>query len=220
MEIVMKEIWKDTEYEGYMVSNKGKVRSTRKMLSFGDNGHGYLNVMLSVNKRHIRRYVHRLVAKAFIPNPNNYPEINHKDGNKQNNNVDNLEWCTRKMNNRHAWETGLKKDFDRTPAYREKVSRTVKKLWATGVYKPRLSEDWTPEQKERARLAQLNSAKKKRGGEHPCAKKVRCVETGEIFECIRHADQKYGGRGVKGIFGGKQKTAYGLHWELLNIRRI
>ncbi len=209
----MKEIWKDTEYEGYMVSNKGRVCSTRKILSFGNNGRGYLNVMMSIKNHQFRRYVHRLVAQAFIPNPNNYPQINHKDGNKHNNCVENLEWCTCEMNHRHAWKTGLKKDFDRTPEYRKRVSTTVKRLWAAGVYKPKLSEDWTPEEREKARQAQLNSTKKKRGGEHPCAKKVRCVETGEVFECIRHADRKYGGSGVKGVFGKKQKTAYGLHWE-------
>ena len=87
----MKEIWKETEYDGYLVSNKGRVASTRKILSYGNNGKGYLNVMLSVNKKHFRRYVHRLVAKAFIENPKNYPQVNHKDGNKSNNCVENLE---------------------------------------------------------------------------------------------------------------------------------
>lgn len=53
-------------------------------------------------------YIHRLVAKAFCPNPNGYKEVNHIDGNKENNNAYNLEWCTRSQNNKHAYETGLR----------------------------------------------------------------------------------------------------------------
>lgn len=207
------EIWKNTEYDGYMVSSKGRVKSKNKILSANNNGHGYLSVMMSNKNCPFRRYVHRLVAKAFVENPNNYPQINHKDGNKQNNNAENLEWCTQKQNNQHAWDNGLCKGFERTSEYRERVRKTVKRLWKQGVYKKRTSEDWTPEQREKARIAQINSPYKKRGKDHPCAQRVMCIETGEVFDCIKYADAKYGGSGVKGIFGKKQKTAYGMHWK-------
>ena len=59
--------------------------------------------------------VHKLVAEAFIPNPNNYSYVNHIDGNKQNNYIDNLEWCTLYQNNTHAYKTGLRKSTDITP---------------------------------------------------------------------------------------------------------
>lgn len=59
---------------------------------------GYLHVLLCKNGKYITHNVHRLVAETFIPNPDNLPEINHKDENKENNCVDNLEWCTRKYN--------------------------------------------------------------------------------------------------------------------------
>lgn len=206
------EIWKNTEYDGYMVSNKGNVKSKNKILSKCNNGHGYLSVIMSVKNKQFREYVHRLVAKAFVENVNNYPQINHKDCNKQNNNAENLEWCTQAQNNKHARDNGLCKGFERTEEYKRRVSNTVKKLWKQGVYKPRTSESWTKEMRERARIAQINSIKKKRGGEHPCAKKVVCIETGEVFDCIRLADNKYGGSGVKGIFSKKQNTAYGMHW--------
>lgn len=109
----MKEIWKDVEgYEGfYQVSNLGRVRSLDryvngnhitcdfqfakgKMLKLKNNRLGYPTVMLRKNGTFKTVLVHRLVAKAFIPNPNNLPYINHKDENPTNSAVTNLEWCT------------------------------------------------------------------------------------------------------------------------------
>lgn len=103
------EIWKDVVgYEGYYeVSNLGNVRSvTRKkkgkQLKPLARQHGYLAVQLwgnGGNKRGFRTFsIHRLVAEAFIPNPNSYPEINHINEIKTDNSVENLEWCTRKQN--------------------------------------------------------------------------------------------------------------------------
>ena len=100
----MYEIWKDIEnYEGlYQISNKGHVKSlykgSERILKLWDNGRGYLRVQLTKENtsKHIR--VHRLVARAFIPNPYNLPEINHIDENKKNNSVENLEWCDRRYN--------------------------------------------------------------------------------------------------------------------------
>lgn len=98
----MQEIWKDIkDYEGlYKISNLGNVKSlkTNKNLYYSKSKN-YLRV--SLNKDGIRKgySIHRLVAEAFIPNPNNYPCVNHKDCNGNNNNVDNLEWCTHKQNN-------------------------------------------------------------------------------------------------------------------------
>ena len=71
------------------------------------NGWGYLEIWLTIDGKQIRKLVHRLVAKEFIPNPLDKPEVNHIDGNKQNNRVDNLEWVTGSENKRHAFLTGL-----------------------------------------------------------------------------------------------------------------
>lgn len=108
------EIWKDIlGYEGfYQVSNLGRVRSVDRIVkgSFGSqhkksiilapaiNTAGYYSVALTRNAKGKTFRVHRLVAEAFIPNPGNYPIINHKDENKLNNNVNNLEWCTYSYN--------------------------------------------------------------------------------------------------------------------------
>lgn len=109
--LLPKQFWKDIPgYEGlYQVSNTGRVRSlnyngTRKtkVLKQGTNKDGYKRIKLYKDGKFKVYLVHRLVALAFIPNPNNYPIINHKDENRWNNNVDNLEWCTYKYNSNYG----------------------------------------------------------------------------------------------------------------------
>ena len=100
----MEEIWKDIHgYEGlYSISNFGQVYSVKrkKLLKLINSHHGYKRVRLYTNINEWKTFaVHRLVAQEFIPNPNNLPEVNHKDDNHSNNNVDNLEWCTIAYNN-------------------------------------------------------------------------------------------------------------------------
>lgn len=124
---MQEEIWKDIPgYEGrYKISNFGNIQSlNREVLSKGklhqtiptkyikqqkDKRHSYLYVDLYDNISRKRFRVHRLVAMTFIPNPNNYPQINHIDGNKQNNSANNLEWCTQSHNMKEAYKIGLEK---------------------------------------------------------------------------------------------------------------
>lgn len=116
----MTEIWKDiVGYEGlYQVSNLGRVKSLPKYDRKGrfhserikapaNNGTGYLVVNLKHDGKQQMRTVHRLVAEVFLPNDNTSLEINHIDGDKSNNCVNNLEWCTRSENIRHAVKNGL-----------------------------------------------------------------------------------------------------------------
>ena len=110
----MEEIWRDIKgYEGlYQVSNMGRVKALERidnkkrrlkerMLAFSPSN-GYKVVHLYKNGVQKSFSVHRLVGEAFIPNPKNEPCINHRDENKLNNNVDNLEWCTQKYNNNYG----------------------------------------------------------------------------------------------------------------------
>ena len=114
--------WRDIiGYEGiYQVSNTGQIRSLERwnghkrvkrespyIMSQSTTTTGYKKVELQVRKNRKSLKVHRLVAMAFISNPENKPNINHKDGNPTNNRVDNLEWCTQKENVEHAYATGL-----------------------------------------------------------------------------------------------------------------
>jgi hypothetical protein len=106
------EIWKDIKgYEGlYQVSNLGRVKSLgnskskkEKILKPFKRGRGYLTVKLFNNNKKKQIFIHRLVAETFIDNPDNLPQVNHKDENKQNNLLDNLEWCTNKDNARYSF---------------------------------------------------------------------------------------------------------------------
>lgn len=118
-----REEWKDVEgYEGiYQVSNLGRLKSLErivhskkwdrreplKILSPPKLKNGYLLATLRKEGKSEKVLLHRLIAKAFIPNPNNLPQINHIDGNKQNNNISNLEWVTAQENIIHAYTNNL-----------------------------------------------------------------------------------------------------------------
>lgn len=173
----MKEIWKETFFsKNYLVSNFGKVKSKDRIvvcnrkkysdkISFSRKGtqikpektkNGYLVLRISINGIKKRYLLHRVVAIAFLPNPNNFPCINHKDGNKENNNIKNLEWCTYSYNNKHAFRVLGKKSYKQI--------------------------------------------------------KIKCVETGEIFESIAKAKEIYKGD-IQACIAGRQKTSAGLHWR-------
>lgn len=136
----MQEIWKDIEgYEGrYQISNYGRIRGLRfrgkartvpKILSQPINCNGY-HIITIRDKNNKRKtfIVHRLVAKAFIPNPNNFPVINHKDENKLNNHVQNLEWCTVSYNTKYS----LHRHKERMDMHIKRFYETVapKSKWA------------------------------------------------------------------------------------------
>lgn len=95
---------KITGYENYEVRPNGEVINTKtgKVLKPFKNTRGYLQVKLYNHNGYKYYYVHRLVAQAFIPNPENLPQVNHKDENTSNNNVENLEWCTAYYNSNYG----------------------------------------------------------------------------------------------------------------------
>lgn len=123
----MKEEWKDIKgYEGwYQVSNLGQVRSVERQINNNSvlqtyKSHilkqsitkkGYPYVVLYKNSKGTHKCIHRLVAMCFIENPDGLLQVNHMDGNKTNNIVDNLEWCNNSENQKHAYSHGLKKPF-------------------------------------------------------------------------------------------------------------
>lgn len=136
------EIWKDIQgYEGfYQVSNLGNVKSLDRYVMHSDGGQhfckgkilskgyerGYWNVNLWVDNLGHTFKVHRLVANAFIPNPLNLPHINHKDEDKANSCMDNLEWCTAKYNHNY---NGLPKRIAEKIDYKEVAKKNSKKVY-------------------------------------------------------------------------------------------
>lgn len=145
------EVFKDVlGYEGlYQVSNYGRVKSLErrnifycglrkeylerpvkdKFLKIRNGVHGYQVTCLTKNGICKNKFIHRLVAESFIPNPENKPQVNHKDGNKKNNCVDNLEWCTAKENSRHAIKTGLKKKYNNKRVEQYSLDGKYIKTW-------------------------------------------------------------------------------------------
>lgn len=112
-----KEIWKRLIYQGedygdfYEVSNYGKIRNSKTHRIRSENllqtGYCFVSGSLGCREKKITFRVHKAVAESFIDNPNNLPVVNHKDGDKLNNCVDNLEWCTYSQNSQHAYDNNL-----------------------------------------------------------------------------------------------------------------
>lgn len=107
---MINEVWKEiNDFSNYEVSNFGKIRNKKTLqeLKYG-LVRGYPHIDLYSLKNRKNYYIHRLVAELFVPNPENKPQVNHIDGNKLNNNVNNLEWVTESENIIHGIKTGLK----------------------------------------------------------------------------------------------------------------
>lgn len=129
----MNKYYKIKGYEDYFITKEGKIFSTltNKELKFDRSCRGYCKVKLMDRRlgKFVTLQVHRLVAVQFLDNPRNLPEVNHIDGNKNNNSVYNLEWCTAEYNHRHAKENGLYKieeDSPRAKLTKEQVLQIYK----------------------------------------------------------------------------------------------
>lgn len=175
------EQWKPIrETDGkYEVSNFGHVRTNGKRpglltLTKQPSGYRYAMIELSNGKQRNCR-VHRLVAQHFLPNQDNLSEVNHKDGNKDNNRVDNLEWCTRSHNVKHSFDTGLKQPHRWTDEERKQISERNKQYAISHGYQPkphRTMAEYQAERRvkaeERKRLKALQPKKKRgRPRKHP-----------------------------------------------------
>ena len=167
--------WKNVNISGYEefyeVSSDGEIKSKRsgKIMKQQVDASGYKTISLHLNKKNKAYKVHRLVALAFIPNPNNLPIVNHKDENKKNNRIDNLEWCDYKYNNNY----GTKK---------ERISKKM-----TGENNHFYGKKHSEESKNKMSYVKKG---KYSNGDNPSAKKVVCDK--KIFNCIKECAEYYG----------------------------
>lgn len=194
---------------GYAITSDGQVWSfkTNKYLKQKIDRYGYPCVSLSINNKNKTMTVHRLVAEAFIPNPDNKPTVNHKDENKLNNSVNNLEWMTVAENNcygthyQRSSETLLGREI--TDEARKKISEKNK------------GRKLTDKQRKKISLSHM-------GEKHCRARSVRCVETQEVFYCISDAARAYNIDKSAIVANCKDRSSYAgkhpitgekLHWE-------
>lgn len=199
----MQEEWRDIviekngityDYTGlYQVSNLGRVRSmnykntgTIQLLKLNVVKSGYVTVGLYKDEKYSKFFVHRLVATAFILNPQSLPEINHKDFNKTNNSINNLEWISRKGNVKHSYEA----DEERSRQRRNKQSKIMKDKY-TGNKNPMHGKTYD---------------------ENPRARSIICIETLQVFTTIKEAKEWLGKGNISSSLKDESKTAGGYHW--------
>lgn len=203
-------IYKDIEgFEGkYQVSNTGKVKSLNynrtgkaQILSLKSDKDGYLGIGLCKDGKCKPYKVHRLVAQAFISNPNNYPQVMHLDGNPTNNNVNNLAWGTAKMNNNE-------------PIHCERMSKSL------------LEAMNRPQVKKKLIVNHANFS----GSKNPNAKSVLMIDKDTnkplaVFDCIKEAYNYLGKRSqgnnyINYCCKGKYNQMYGYKWKEINIIKL
>ena len=173
-----KEIWKDIlGYEGkYMVSNWGRVKSLNyhrtskeRILKGRKTKNGYLHVKLYKDGKGKWYFVHRLVAEVFLENPKGYNEVNHRDENKQNNCVDNLEWCSRQYNN----------------TYNGRAKKVGKKAGKKNTNHPKLSRRIIGINKVNGLILEFPSTKE--------ASRQTDINQGNICSCLKGRQKSAGG---------------------------
>lgn len=211
----MEEIWKDVKgYEDlYEISNTGKLRSKDRailknngiiqyrkgiLIALNINSDGYLQGKLCKNGKSKTVRIHRLVAEHFLPNPNNLPEVNHKDYNRVNNNVNNLEWSTHNENIQHSAKAGHYKHYgSNNPNYK---NTTLKEFYKNN-----------PEEKKK--LARP-------GGANGRAKQIKMIfqnKNEKIFPCIKDCAE-YCNSAIAEFQNFSQKTVIGYISKSANTK--
>lgn len=220
-------MWK--KFYNYEISDLGQVRNikTKYILKGNKKKTGYLEYCLYINGEKKTYLGHILVAKLFLPNPFNYDQVNHKDGNKKNNSVNNLEWTTSSGNNSHAWQNNLN-----TPH----ILRPVEQYNLMGEYIqtfPSIASAVNTTGASKIREV-ANGNRKSSGGyiwkwvenfipeDRGKAKKVAMLDDKQnilqIFNSVSEAAKQTGAnrKGISAVCLGKQKKCFNCYWKFIN----
>ncbi len=220
------ENWKKIEdYPMYSVSDKGRVwndRDDREVVGCLDCSNGYLVVNLYNEFGHHKIAVHRLVASAFIPNPENKRTVNHIDCNKTNNDISNLEWATDVEQMQHGYANGLFENareaarmtglrnayLPRTERQRQAARETITMINKRPKTERQLETSRKNINSPKCRAAAMESHYDR----HP---PIRCIETGEIWKSQRELASQLGinESHICAVLHGRKSHAHGYHFE-------
>lgn len=221
------EIWEDIKnYEGYyQISNRGNVRGLDRYIEDvnkvqfikgrqikpNNSGKGYLKANLCKEGKRYSKFIHRLVAEHFLDNYKDELVVNHKDFNRGNNDISNLELLTQKENIHYSKKSNrYNKIFDRED--KDTIIKIIKILNSNGMTKAdicrKFKVEYTTLNKYIPNLIKYGTKNMKLNG-----RKVKCIDTGEIFDYIIDAKQKYNITTIGDCCSGRQKTSAGMRWE-------
>lgn len=214
----MEELWKEIKANpNYEVSTLGRVRNrtTGIVLVETDNTRGYKKVHFQdkrITNKYFRRsfYIHRLVAEAFLENPNNLEEVNHKDFNRSNNQLSNLEWCSGKQNRDYSRKNGR---YIVTDKMREN-GRALMSKW---------TKEFRDENLKRAHEASRKvHPNKRKFVQRKTSRPIKCNETGRIALSTRRGADVFGVdyRSLRRHLQGKYKTLKGYTYSYLEKHRF